>query len=68
MDKPIMLSRDFNSFRKRGIMIYDNYIEARKKLEELTQADDTTWEKRASEFEDIMKRLDQLWETLFLKR
>ncbi len=68
MDKPIMLSRDFNSFRKRGIMIYDNYIEARRKLEEMAKTDDATWEKRASECEDIMNRLDQLWETLFLKR
>jgi hypothetical protein len=67
-DKPITSSQDFNSFRKSGIMIYDNYLEARRKVEELTKADDATWERQASDIENIMKRLDQLWETLFSKR
>ncbi len=68
MDKPITPSQDFNSLRKRGIMIYDNYLEARRKLEELAKTDDATWESQASDIENIMKRLDQLWETLFSKR
>lgn len=68
IDKPITRSRDFNSFRKRGIMIYDNYLEARTKFEELAKADDVTWERQALDIENIMKRLDQLWETLFSKR
>ncbi len=67
-DKPITLSQDFNSFRKRGIMIYENYLEARRKFEELTKTDDATWERQASDIENIMKRLDQLWETLFSKQ
>ena len=68
MDKPITHSQDFNSFRKKGLMIYDNYSEARLKLEELAKTDDATWEKHASDIETIMKRLDHLWETLFAKQ
>ena len=68
MDKPITPSQDFNSFRKSGIMIYDNYLEARRKFEELAKTDDATWERQASDIKNIMKRLDQLWETLFSKR
>ena len=67
-DKPITPSQDFNSFRKRGIMIYDNYLEARRKFEELAKIDDATWERQASDIENIMKRLDQLWKKLFSKR
>ena len=67
-DKPITPGQDFNSFRKRGIIIYDNYLEARRKFEELAKTDDATWERQASDIENIMKRLDQLWETLFSKR
>ena len=68
MDKPITDSQDFNSFSERGIMIYDNYLEARQKLKELAEVDDATWEKCASDIETIMKRLDHLWETLFSKQ
>ena len=67
-DKPITPSQDFNSFRKKGIMIYDNYVKARQKFEELSKTDDASWEKHASEIESIMKRLDHLWETLFSKQ
>ncbi len=67
-DKPITPSQDFNSFSKNGIIIYDNYLEARRKFEELSKMDDATWERQASDIENIMKRLDQLWETLFSKR
>lgn len=68
MDKPITDSQDFNSFSKKGIVIYDNYLEARRKLEELAKTDDATWEKQASDIVTIMKRLDHLWETLFSKQ
>jgi len=61
-------SKEFNTFRDKGIMIYNNYLEARRKLEELAKMDDATWEKHASEIESIMKRLDQLWETMFSKK
>jgi sigma54-dependent transcription regulator len=67
-DKPITPSQDFNSFRKKGIIIYDNYLEARRKFEELANTDDATWARQASEIENIMKRLDHLWETLFSKQ
>ncbi len=67
-DNPITPCQDFDSFRKRGIMIYENYLEARLKLEELAKMDDATWERQASDIENIMKQLDQLWETLFSKR
>ena len=67
MDKPLTRSQDFNSFRKNGLMIYDNYLEARRKLEEIAKMDDATWEKHTSDIETIMKRLDHLWETLFSK-
>jgi hypothetical protein len=68
LDKPITPSQDFNSFRNRGIMIYDNYLEARRKFEELAITDDATWERQASDIENILKRLDHLWETLFSKQ
>ena len=61
-------SKEFNSFRDKGIMIYNNYLEARRKLEELAKIDDETWAEHASEIESIMKRLDHLWETLFSKQ
>ena len=67
-DKPITPSQDFNSFRKKGIIIYDNYVEARQKFEELSNTDNITWERQASEIESIMKRLDHLLETLFSKQ
>ena len=57
-------SKEFNTFRDNGIIIYNNYLEARRKLEELTKMDDATWEKHALEIESIMKRLDNLLETL----
>jgi hypothetical protein len=56
-------SADFNAFSAKGIMIYNNYLEARQKLEELAKIDDATWEKHASDIESIMKRLDHLWKT-----
>jgi hypothetical protein len=62
-EKDITRSKDFNSFSKKGIMIYDNYLEARSKLEELTKTDDATWERQALDIENIIKRLDHLWET-----
>ena len=61
-------SKEFTTFRDKGIMIYNNYLEARQKLEELSKMDDATWEKHASEIESIMKRLDNLWETMFSKQ
>ena len=57
-------SKEFNTFRDKGIIIYNNYLEARRKLEELAKIDDATWEKHALEIESIMKRLDNLLETL----
>ena len=61
-------SKEFTTFRDKGIMIYNNYLEARQKLEELAEMDDATWEKHVSEIESIMKRLDHLWEALFSKQ
>lgn len=61
-------SKEFNTFRDKGIMIYNNYLEARRKLEELAKMDDATWEKHAADIEGIMKQLDHLLETLFSKQ
>ena len=58
-------SKEFNTFRDKGIMIYNNYLEARRKFEDLSKTDDVTWERQASEIESIMKQFDHLMENLF---
>ncbi len=67
-EKLINRSRDFNSFSKKGITIYDTYLEARRKFEEFAKTDDATWERQASDIQNVIKKLDQLWKTLFAKR
>jgi hypothetical protein len=67
-EKLINRSRDFKSFSKKGITIYDSYLEATRKFEEFAKADDATWEIQASDIKDAIKQLDHLWETLFAKK
>ncbi len=67
-EKLMKRSRDFNSFSKKGITIYDTYLEARRKFEEFAKTDDATWERQASDIQNVIKKLDQLWKTLFAKR
>jgi hypothetical protein len=61
-EKLISHSKDFKAFCAKGIMIHNNYLGARQKLEELAKVDEAMWEKHASDIEGIMKELDHLWE------
>jgi hypothetical protein len=67
-EKLINRSRDFNRFCKKGITIYDCYLEARRKFKEFAKTDDATWERQASDIENVIKELDHLWESLFAKQ
>ncbi len=67
-EKLIKRSRDFNRFCKKGITIYDIYLDATRKFEEFDKSDDATWERQAAEIERLIKQLDHLWETLFARK
>ena len=59
-------SDDLIDLANKGQMILNKYLEARQELEELSKADDATWEKHQANIQKIMGDLDYLWSS-FLK-
>jgi len=58
-------SIDLIDHANKGQIIYKKYLEARKEMEELAKADNTTWEKHRTNIQKIMIELNRLWETMF---
>jgi hypothetical protein len=59
-DRLISGSKDFIAYCNKGKMLQDKYLEARRKLEELSKIENDKWEKHALDIDHTMKQLDQL--------
>ena len=58
-------STDLINHANKGQIIYKKYLEVRQAMEELAEADNTTWEKHRTNIQKIMNELNRLWETMF---
>ncbi len=58
-------SGDLINYADKGQMIFKKYLEARQEMQELTKADNATWEKHRANIEKIMDDLNCLLERLF---
>jgi gamma-glutamylcysteine synthetase len=63
-----MLERDNGdliNLANKGQIIFKKFLEAKKEIDELTKADNATWEKHRANIENISNELNHLWESLF---